>query len=60
MKKPLAHCDPENLTPEQFTALMALSEPLALALHAGVPIWAIIQHVTNVLEKAKARHPEFS
>ena len=57
MKTPPPY-DSENLTPQQFAALLAFAEPLAFALKAGIPRAAIIEHVTHILDKAKARLPE--
>jgi hypothetical protein len=50
--------DPENLIPEQYSALLAFSAPISFALIAGIPTEAVLKHVTNVLQKTKDRRPE--
>ncbi len=57
MKTPPPY-DCENLTEQQYGALLAFAVPLAFALKVGVPSSAIIEHVTHCLDKAKARLPE--
>ncbi len=57
MKTPPPY-DHENLTPEQYASLLALAEPIAYALKAGVPTTYVIEFVTHILDKAKARLPD--
>lgn len=55
--KPLPPYDPKDLTDAQWNALIAFAAPLAVALQAGIPTWAIKAHVTHILDKAQARLP---